>query len=192
MYRPDLATAVATLLRDDPERILALAASLRAPNRVVESTVKGMSMGSGLPPGSRIRIDMSHHQRFEIGAVVAFVGGNQVIVHRVVHNGRDHLLTRGDAILVPDSPVKRNQVLGPVTAVIRNDCWMELGLPRKRSLRGRIFSSAVLWVTAGMLRFSPRVTATLVRSLHRMEGRLRSIALRRAKPLDGAVPPETV
>ena len=192
MYHPDLAAAVASLLRDDQERILALAASLRAPNRVVESTVKGVSMGSGLPPESRIRIDMSHHQRFEIGAVVAFVGGNQVIVHRVVHNGRDHLLTRGDARLVPDPPVRQDQVLGPVTAVIRNGSWMELDLPRKRSLRSRICASAILRIAAAMLRVSPTVTGMLLRSLHRLEGRFRLIAMRRATRLNGAVPPETV
>jgi hypothetical protein len=192
MSHPDLAAAVSTLLRDDPERILALAASLRAPSRVVESTVKGLSMGSSLPPESRIRIEMSHHQRFEIGAVVAFVAGNQVIVHRVVHNGRDHLLTRGDARLVPDSPVRRDQVLGPVTAVTRNGAWMDLDLPRRRSPRSRICSSAILQISAAMLRVSPRATGTLVRLLHRLEGRLRLIAMRRATRPNGAVPPETV
>jgi hypothetical protein len=192
MYRPDLAAAVATLLRDDQDRILGLAARLRAPNRVVESTVKGMSMGSSLPPGSRIRIELSHHQRFEIGAVVAFVGGNQVIVHRVVHNSRDHLLTRGDAKLVPDAPVRRDQVLGPVTAVISNGSWMGLALPRERSLRSRICSAAILSIAVGMLHLSPSVTATVMRSLHRLESRLRSIAMRRARRLAGAVPPETV
>jgi hypothetical protein len=59
MPTPELAAAVASLLNGDPERILSLASSLRAPNRTIESTGQGTSMGSVLPPGSRIRIDMS-------------------------------------------------------------------------------------------------------------------------------------
>src|SRR5436190_1751756 len=59
MASPDLAAAISRLLNDDQDRILSVASTLRAPGRTIESTVKGTSMGSGLPPDSRIRIDLS-------------------------------------------------------------------------------------------------------------------------------------
>jgi hypothetical protein len=49
-------------------------------------------MGSVLPPESRILIDMSPRREWRVGEVVAFVGGDQVVVHRVVHRGRDYVL----------------------------------------------------------------------------------------------------
>src|ERR1700704_2714714 len=97
MGDPELAAAVANLLQGDQERILSLAATLRAPGRTIESTVAGTSMGPGLPPGSRIRIDLSPDPRWRVGEVVAFVGGDKIVVHRLVHEGRDYLLMRGDA-----------------------------------------------------------------------------------------------
>ena len=116
MASPDLAAAIATLLNDDQERILALASGLRAPNRTIESRVQGTSMGPGLAPGMRIRIDMSPRDHYPLGGVVAFVGGNRLIVHRLVHQGAEYVLTRGDARLAPDAPVKREQIVGLVTA----------------------------------------------------------------------------
>jgi len=124
-------------------------------------------MGRGLPPMSRIRIALIHRAQYEIGEVVAFLDGHQVIVHRVVHRGRfgaaaGHLLTRGDATLVPDPPVSRERILGPVTEVWVAGDW---GPPRaapRRSLRARVVSSILLGAAIGMMTASPRVTGALL------------------------------
>jgi len=176
--RPEVAEAVDTLLRADPARIVALVASLRGPDRLLESTVAGMSMGQGLPAGSRIRIAFMDRARYDVGEVVAFLGGNQVTVHRVVHRGRagaaaGQVLTRGDAPLVPDPPVEQERILGPVTAVWREDRWTELSGAARRSFRARIVAWLVLQAAIGTLYLSPRATAGVLTLLGRAERALR-------------------
>lgn len=170
MASPDVAAAVATLLNDDQERILALASSLRAPNRTIESQVRGGSMGPCLPPGSRIRIDMSPGAEYPVGQVVAFVGGNVVVVHRIVYSGRDHVLTRGDARLAPDTPVSRDQILGPVRAVAREGEWREITPAAARGTLARAGAAVALRSAQILLKVSPRLTGVLMRSLHVLEG----------------------
>ena len=170
MASPDLASAIATLLNDDQERILALASSLRAPNRTIESQVRGGSMGACLPAGSRIRIEVSPVAVHPVGQVVAFVGGNTVVVHRVVHNGKDHVLTRGDARMAPDTPVRRDQILGPVRAVAREGQWRELPAPAERGRLASAGAAFALLVARTLLEVSPVFTGALMRSMHVAEG----------------------
>ena len=178
MATPELAAAVSTLLNDDPERILALAAGLRGPNRSVESRVDGASMGPQLPPGTRIRIDMSPHTEYPAGRVVAFVGGNRLVVHRVVHEGTDYVLTRGDARLAPDAPVRREQIIGLVSAAAGDGNWRDIApaLPRK-GIAGACAAAALLAARC-MVRASPAATARLMRFIHRLEGRAHDAAAR--------------
>jgi hypothetical protein len=172
MASPELAAAVASLLNGDQERILSLASSLRAPNRTIESTVKGTSMGSVLPPGSRILIDMSPRGEWPVGEVVAFVGGDQVVVHRVVHLGRNHVLTRGDARLAPDTPLKPEQILGPVSAVAGEGGWVPLPPQASRSPLARAAAAAALLVAKVLLlSVGPGITGATMRMFHALEGR---------------------
>lgn len=175
--RPELAEAVWTLLEADPARMLALASSLRAPDRSIESTVAGVSMGRALPPGSRIRIELSG-VRYDVGDVVAFLAGSQVVVHRMVYRGRlgaarGHVLTRGDSVLVPDPPLPHVNVLGPVTAVRRNDEWTEPGGAHRRSWPQRATAQLVLWAAVVAMSVSPRVASAGLSLLKRGERALR-------------------
>jgi hypothetical protein len=184
---PELIGAVGSLIQADPARVIALASSLRAPNRWLESTVEGRSMGRSLPPGSRIRIELTTRERYEAGEVVAFLAGRQVVVHRVVHRGRrgaaaGFVLTRGDAPLVPDPPVRQAQVLGPVSAVWREGGWAQPPKKSHRSFRARFVASAVLLPVLCMLYVSPRATTIVLDALHRLERRLRNFRARRLAP----------
>jgi hypothetical protein len=195
ILHPELIDAVGNLLQADPARIVALASSLRAPNRSIESTVQGMSMGRGLPPGSRIRIELIERARYDTGEVIAFLSDGQVIVHRVVHRGRigmaaNHVLTRGDATLVPDPPVEHARILGPVTGVRREARWRDLSGPPRRSLRARVASSLLLIAATGSLYLSPRATAGMLIVLNRAARALRVALARRFRP-HAPVPPET-
>jgi len=178
MASPDLAAAIATLLNDDQERILALASGLRAPNRTIESRVQGTSMGPGLAPGMRIRIDMSPRDHYPLGGVVAFVGGNRLIVHRLVHQGAEYVLTRGDARLAPDAPVKREQIVGLVTAAGNQGEWRDVVTPRARKGIAHACAAVTLLAARILLRASPAMTACLMRAMHVVEGRAHEISAR--------------
>ena len=166
------------LIMTDPARIIAVAQSLRGPDRSIESTVTGMSMGAGLPPGSTIRIDLVERDRYEIGEIVAYVHGKKVVVHRVVHRGTvgravGLLLTRGDAPLVPDPPVPHGNVLGPVSAVWNDGNWVRPAIPRMRALPARAVMALMLGASIAMLYMSPRATAALLKLFYRSERALR-------------------
>ncbi len=131
-------------------------------------------MGPALPPGSRIRIELIDRARYEIGEVIAFLVGSQVIVHRVVHRGgagaaAGHVLTRGDATLVPDPRLQQVRILGPVTGVWREGRWTALcGAPRL-SFRARIVARLVLRAAMGTLYLSPRAIASMFTLFKRTE-----------------------
>lgn len=187
MPSPEIADTIGRMLRADPARTLAVARSLRSPDRSFESTVTGTSMGPGLGPGSRIRIALTHRARYEIGEVVAYLADRQVVVHRVVHRGRaaaarGYVITRGDATVVPDPPVDHGRILGSVTGVWRAGGWTPLGGPPPRSPRAKLACGLSLAMAMGALYLSPRVTARALTALHRAAGGLRAALARRRAP----------
>jgi hypothetical protein len=164
--------AVTAFFREDSARILAVAASLRGPDRRVESTVEGKSMGGTLPPGTRIRIELRDRTSYEVGEVVAFLVRGKVVVHRVAHKSqrgaaRGRLLTRGDAALVPDPAIDVASVLGAVTAIERDGGWVPPDGRPRRSLPARVVAALALAVVAHVLEASPRAADVVVRLLHR-------------------------
>jgi len=180
---PEIVEAIGGLLRADPARTLAVADSLRAPGRTYESTVTGMSMGPWLPPGSRIRIALIPAASYEVGEVVTFVAGEQIVVHRVAHRGRaaaalGHLVTLGDATLVPDPPVATGQVLGAVTGVWRSGGWVRPAGSPRRSLPARAVRALSVALAVGALQVSPRATARVMTGLHRVAAALRTAWVR--------------
>jgi hypothetical protein len=172
--RPDLTEAVGSFFRHDPGRLLAMAARLRGPGRVVDSTVRGDSMGRTIPAGSRIRIALVPEAHPRVGEVVAFLEGTQVVVHRVVHRGafgpgRGYLLTRGDASLVPDLPLPERRILGPVTVAGDGDHWPAPGPRPRRSLQARLVTGALHAVTVVALWGGPGAATAVVSRLRRAE-----------------------
>jgi hypothetical protein len=191
MDRPsaDLVEAVGGLLRADPARALAVADGLRAPGRSFESTVSGMSMWPVLPPRSRIRVALEPCVPPAVGDVVAFVAGGQIVVHRVVHRGsagaaRGHLVTLGDATLVPDPPVHETSLLGAVTGVRAADGWVPPGGPQRRRLRARAVRALTTAVAVALLRLDPRAAARVLSGLHRVAGTLRGLGRGRPRSPD--------
>lgn len=96
----------------------AVAPLLRAAGREVESTVHGESMGDTLPAGARILIRCGAPA--EPGAIVAFVAGESLVAHRLMHvvagRGGGFLVTQGDARTLCDPPIETGAVVGVVTA----------------------------------------------------------------------------
>ena len=157
--------------RENPARILTVASHLRAPDRTIESTVLGVSMGRTMPAGSRIRIELAPPRRYARGEVIAFVAGPHVIVHRVVRPARGwterHLLPRGDAAWCPDPPLDAEHVLGAVVAIQRNRRWTPVDDRPPQPWPTRILTAVVLAAVACALRAGPGAAETLVTVLHR-------------------------
>ena len=174
----EITRAVESLLRAEPARMAKLLDALRAPGRYVESTVQGMSMGRGLPSGSRIRIELVTPECFAVGTVIAFLAGEHLVVHRVLHNrplglAANLLLTRGDMPLVPDRPVAYSRILGPVTGVWRNGEWQAPPAEPRRAAHARLISSILVLATLGMLRLSTRGASVMLDQLHQLERAVR-------------------
>src|SRR5256885_16561143 len=119
----------------DPRRVHAAAQLLRRDaGGPVESEVRGMSMGTVIPDGARIRIDSSA-TALTTGTVIAFVAGGRTVVHRIrwqrrTGRARGWLITQGDAMRLPDMPVARNALVGRVVAVRGEDgTWRPLAVP---------------------------------------------------------------
>lgn len=168
--RPDVLEAVGSIFDNDPDRIRALARQLQPREPTIESTARGVSMGDTIPDGTKLLIRLSE-QEPAAGEVVAFLLQKRVVVHRVVHVGRNaarrHLLTRGDAEGLPDPPVECRHVLGPVVAIERKGVWCSVPGPAVRPGTERALASVALAATRSAMIFSPRFANALLRGVQR-------------------------
>jgi len=141
----------------------------------VECRLRGASMADAIPRGARIRIVFDDAAP-RPGDVVAFLSDGRVVAHRVVarcrHRGATMLLTRGDARVLCDAPVRADAVLGRVAAYNAGSGWQAVGSAGALPRRERIAAAAL----QGLLRIALAVNA---RSAVRLAGALEAAALRR-------------
>lgn len=145
----------------ETERLLALAAEARMRGASLSSTIAGESMLPTLAPGAAIEIDLAQ-RRYERGVVFAFVAGRGLTAHRVIGRGwgrraRNYWMTRGDATLVPDAPVRVDSILGRVRTATADP-----GPPR-RSAAGR----AAGWILAAVVRIALELDVRLAHAITR-------------------------
>lgn len=171
-------TTERTSIEHDGERLLAIAALLRSRGCEVECRVQGDSMAPTLPDSALVRIRFATDASIAVGQIAAFVAGRHVIAHRVLHRGRrtsaarEHLLTGGDATVLPDPPVRVAAVLGPVIALLEADTWSSpAGPPPIRSWR-RAVRGVLVAVVAGTMLLNVRLAAALTIALIRTRRRL--------------------
>jgi hypothetical protein len=85
--------------------------------------VTGTSMLSSIWPGDILEVRRQNAGEICPGEVVLFERDGRLLAHRVVEKvGRPErtlLVTRGDGLRVPDSPVSPEELLGRVTAILR-------------------------------------------------------------------------
>ena len=158
-------------------RRMQVAASLFRSGAIGEITseVAGMSMGSTIPHGAQIRIAPGAPPYLR-GTVIAFVAGGRTVVHRVRRErrwgrGRDFVITQGDGMILPDMPVERAAVLGPVTAVRRNGIWSPVEAAPVRPRRERALSSLVFVGGATLLEIHPPLARWFLSALNAAERR---------------------
>jgi hypothetical protein len=151
------------------EPVLRLADWARETKGRVESTISGSSMGSTLPDGTKIEIDLTD-RAFVPGSVVALLSGHAVYAHRVVSRGRtkrasNYWITRGDALTVCDAPVDASLILGRVYIVgAEGSVTPPPEPPRSLTTRAIIaLVAALLAVDVRLSRFATRVLASIAR-----------------------------
>jgi hypothetical protein len=179
----EVTRAIGSLICRDGERVLAVASRYRTPPQTIESTVQGWSMRDAIPDGSRIRIKLNEPGTEKVGDVVAFLVGTRVVVHRVVYCGRrqpavGHLLTRGDARIVPDPPLAKAHLLGTVTGIAGGDGWVQVGPRQRYSAVRELVVTLVAVAVSRVLESDPGFARALAAYSSRVEGLLRLLVAR--------------
>ncbi len=161
--------------RSDAEWSLALAPLLQRTGRVIESEISGVSMGSTLPAGTRIRIQCEDPASARLGTVVAIMAERGLFGHRLLWRGTDRrgyptVLTRGDGSPVCDPPVAADRILGEITHWYAAPEWRPVPVadaaPRLRRVPAGLMLLAVRLAVAIDLRLATRVAAAFA-ALHR-------------------------
>jgi hypothetical protein len=170
--------ALGSLIWRDPALLLATAARAGADSRstMVECRLRGASMATAIPAGSRVRIACGQHEP-RIGDVVAFAIDERIVVHRVVYRrwraGRGAtFLTRGDAMLVPDPPLGTPALIGRVLEFDGGSGWKPVGLPGWTPRRDRVVAFAVLAASAALFEFSVHAARWFIGGIDKIGSRL--------------------
>lgn len=100
-----------------------LAAEVLRSSGTLRLQVMGWSMLPSIWPGDTLVVDSVDRDGVSAGDIVLFGRDRRLFAHRVVSktsNSPEQILTRGDAMSAPDSPVSDDELLGKVSAVLRN------------------------------------------------------------------------
>jgi hypothetical protein len=163
----------------DPSEVRSIASLLRGANEVIESRIVGASMGSTMPPGTRIRIQCGDASEWPIGAVVVFFTGRTLVGHRVVGRGtgraRDYWVTRGDGTILCDEPVDRDAILGVVTEWASDADWHPVPANVPVGPVRRAAAGAALTVLRVMLRIDVALASRWARGSVRLANGLRRL-----------------
>lgn len=93
----------------------------RRTGRTVEARFTGASMEPAIASGSPLRLSCG--LGVAPGDVAAFLHDGRVFVHRVLAVEAPLVLTRGDALVVPDPPLPLDRVFARVEALKRGADW---------------------------------------------------------------------
>jgi len=159
------------------EGLAAVASLWRKAGRELRARFGGSSMLPALPPGTEVLLRCG--EAGGPGDVIAFLADGRLLVHRVVARAPDGAwtLTRGDARVLPDAPIRDpDSILGRVAGIWRGASLEPVpaapdSFPRRWALR---FFSAVLQASPGVGSVALRWLHTgnrLARTLPRLLGR---------------------
>ncbi|HEY7060842.1 MAG TPA: S24/S26 family peptidase [Chloroflexota bacterium] len=181
----DRLRALSTFLLDHQSLLLPLASGLRADQPTFETTIRGSSMWPTIRPRTTLRVQVHGPEACERGAVVFYQGHAGYTVHRVVYRARrgaraDWLVTRGDNCLVPDPPVRSDQVVGTIVATQQKTGWQPPGPAPAGALHERAIQAATLHLLIATLWVYPPAARGLGRLLLRLQA-VRLARLRRLR-----------
>jgi hypothetical protein len=164
------------------EGLAAVASLWRKTGRELRARFGGSSMEPAVPPGTELLLRCG--ETGAPGEVIAFLAGGRLVVHRVVGRAADGTwtLTRGDARVLPDVPIRDPEaVLGRVAGLWRAGSLQ--AVPEAPESLPRRFA---LGLACAALQVSPAAATAVLRSLHtatRLARSLRLVVVRRpARP----------
>ena len=161
----------------DSERLLAFSSLLRKDSREFEFVLYGRSMGLILPDGSRIRVRLvAADDQLRVGQVLTYISSDRVVAHRLVRSVKsgkeEYVITRGDATVCSDWPVRATSVLGIVTEFCASEIWQPVGPPPKRWFGFRWLAFLISSLVANVLIMSPSVAVWMAKRIIRIHGML--------------------
>lgn len=156
----------------DNEQILALSTFLRSGALEFETCVRGGSMGTALPEGSKIRIRFAKENRLTVGQIVVYVSKYGVVAHRLVRSansrGVRYVITRGDATVCCDVPIQSSAVFGIVTEFLSGGSWQPVPQAAPRWFGFRVVASVISGVIGTVLRVNPQVSCLIAKQVARI------------------------
>ena len=150
--------SLGSFIWQDSARVLAAAGRGDPCQHVVECELRGASMSRAIPAGSRIRIALGGAP-YRRGEVVAFVTDTDLVVHRIVYvrqrwlrrDPLEFIITRGDAMLLPDAPINTGFVLGRVVEMCVGAEWRAINARAQVPRRERALAFVILVAIAFLL-----------------------------------------
>jgi hypothetical protein len=155
-----------------PEELAAVGSLWKRTGRELRARFGGSSMRPTLSPETEVVLRCG--ARFGPGDIVAYLAPGGLVLHRIeaVAPRDGSLLTRGDALWLPDALVRdREAVVGVVTALRRGD-RLEPPPPPP----GGLLRRGALWPFRAALRADPRAAAALLGPLIAARRLLASLA----------------
>lgn len=144
----------------------AIAELWKRTGREIVARFGGSSMLPTIPPDVELLVRCG--DRAEPGDVIAVLVHDQVVVHRVEARGHGFILTRGDAQVLPDVPIRDPAaVMGRVVGIRHGDDWRDPALAPPSVSRTLVRALCV-----AVLRFSPDAGATTVAALLALRRRI--------------------
>lgn len=86
----------------------------------VETIAHGNSMYPFLKNGTKIILNPVF-DNLNLGDVIVFEIKNRVLMHRIIRIEDEIITTKGDFNFKPDENIKKNQVLGKLDTIFKND-----------------------------------------------------------------------
>ena len=144
------------------EGLAAVASLWRKTGRELRARFGGSSMLPALPPGTEVLLRCG--ETGAVGDVIAFLADGRLVVHRVVARAGDGTwtLTRGDARLLPDAPIRDAEAIVGRVAGICGPASLQAMPAAPDSLVRRSF----VRLFSAALRISPGAGAAALRSVH--------------------------
>ena len=124
--------------RSGPDALEALLPMLLMADGAAVSAARGGSMGEPFASATDVQVNLGSREGLRPGEVVAVAGAGSLVIHRLVHVGSGdragYVITKGDALRLPDPPVSVDAVVGRVSAIRVRGVWEAVASsPRARA-----------------------------------------------------------